>query len=236
MPTNPSCAPPPPLPLNARGPILASPPASSLSGPKGLAKKDMTRYPGYISTTCSAPSSGNPSPVCGCHVSVLPTIDTTFASAVNVRRYLTSQQHTGDDDYSTVQQLIEEPLAVVASQLLTALHSETSNNLEYNTRTLATTLNQTTDRSTIPPTATIDPSMNIILSSWAQMDFFELNSNLGLGKLERVRLQIILIESLLYLIPRISNGEIAPMVCLRYEDLERSRAAGEFMKYVSYIE
>lgn len=124
---------------------------------------------------------------------------------------------------------------MVASQLLAALHSETSN-LEYNTRTLATTLNQTADRSTIPPMAAIDPSMNIILSSWAQMDFFELDLNLGLGKLERVRLQLIVIESLLYLMPRTSNSEIAPMLCLGCEDLEGLRTAGEFTKYVSYIE
>ena len=123
----------------------------------------------------------------------------------------------------TLQKLVEEPLGGVASQLRSTLDPQTSN-LGYNTRTLATFLNRTPDKSIISFIATLDLSADIMLSSWAKLDCYEFDFNLGLGKPEAVRrLKFEPVEGLIYLIPRTLDGEIAVAICLRDEDMERSR-------------
>ena len=136
----------------------------------------------------------------------------------------------------TLQKLVEEPLGGVASQLRSALDPKTSN-LEYNTRALATFLNRTPDKNIISFTATLDLSADIMVSSWAKLGYcYELDFNLGLGKPEAVRRpQFEPVESLIYLMPRMLDGEIAVAICLRDEDMERLRADEEFAKYGRYI-
>jgi hypothetical protein len=169
------------------------------------------------------------------------TAESTFARAVNVRRYLDiSQTYRGlmqNMTYHTytLQKLIEAPLGGVASQLLSALDPKTSN-LGYNTRALATFLNRTPDKNTISFTATLDLSADIMFSSWAKLDCYELDFNLGLGKPEAVRRpQFEPVGSLIYLMPRTLDGEIAVAICLRDEDMERLRADEDFAKYGKYI-
>ncbi|KAG2012817.1 hypothetical protein GB937_006903 [Aspergillus fischeri] len=61
-----------------------------------------------------------------------------------------------------------------------------------------------------------------MFSSWAEVNCYELDFNLGLGTPECVRRPRILpVEGLMYLLPKALDGEIALMVCLRDEDLER---------------
>jgi hypothetical protein len=43
------------------------------------------------------------------------------------------------------------------------------------------------------------------------------------------------VESLVYFMPKALDGEIAVLVCLRNEDLERLRADKEFGMYAEYI-
>ena len=135
----------------------------------------------------------------------------------------------------TLQELIEEPLGGVASQLRSALDPKTSS-LGYNTRALATVLHRTSDKNIVDFTATLDLSADIMLSSWAKLDCYELDFNLGLGKPEAVRRpQFEPVESLVYLMPRTLDGEIAVAICLRDEDMERLRADEEFAKYGRHI-
>ena len=42
-------------------------------------------------------------------------------------------------------------------------------------------------------------------------------------------------KSLIYLIPRMLDGEIAAAICMRDEDMERQRADEEFAKHGRYI-
>jgi hypothetical protein len=135
----------------------------------------------------------------------------------------------------TLQKLIEELLGVVASQLRSALDPKTSN-LGYNTRALATFLNRSPDKNIVSVVATLDLSADIMFSSWAKVNCYELDFNLGLGKPEAVRRpQFVPCESLIYLMPRRLDGEISAGICLRDEDMDRLRADEEFVKYGSYI-
>lgn len=116
------------------------------------------------------------------------------------------------------------------------LLGDLASNLGYNTRALATFLNRTPDENIISFTATLDLSADIMFSSWAKLDCYELDFNLGLGKPEAVRRpQFEPVESLIYSMPRTLDGEIAVAICLRDEDMERLRADEEFAKYGRYI-
>lgn len=170
-----------------------------------------------------------------------PAAESTFARAVDVRRHLNIPQtypglmqnmtyHT-----STLKKLLDEPLGGIASQLRWAVDPKTSN-LGYSTRALATFLDRAPDKQSISFTATLDLSVDIALSSWAKLDCYELDFNLGLGKPAAVRRpQFDPVESLIYLMPRALDGEIAVGMCLRDEDMKRLRADGEFAKYGKHI-
>ena len=169
------------------------------------------------------------------------TVEVTLARAVDVRRYLDiSPTYPGvvnNMTYHTytLQKLLAEPLGGITSQLRSALDPKTSN-LGYKTRALATVLNRTPDRDNINVTATLDLSGDIMLSSWAKLDCYELDFNLGLGKPDSVRRpQFVPVESLIYLMPKRLDGEIAVGICLRNGDMERLRADEEFAKYGRYI-
>lgn len=175
----------------------------------------------------------------------LPRLNTatevTFARAVDVRRYL-DIPHTypglmQNMAYHTLPlaQLVSSPLGVVASNLRSAVDPSTSN-LIFDTRALATFFDRTPDKSIVSFTATLDLSADIMLSSWSKIDCYDLDFNLGLGKPESVRRpQFTPVESLLYLMPKALDGEIALKICLRDEDMERLRADDEFQKYARYI-
>lgn len=136
---------------------------------------------------------------------------------------------------STLQKLIEEPLGSIASQLRRAIDPQTSS-LGYDTRAAATILDRSRDKTIVSVTATLDPSVDIMLSSWAKLDCYELDFNLGLGNPEAVRRpQFEPVESLIYLMPRRLDGEIAVAVCLRDGDVERLRVDDGFAKYGRYI-
>ncbi len=94
-------------------------------------------------------------------------------------------------------------------------------------------LNRTPDKSIISFTATLDLSADIMLISWAQLDCYELDFHLGLGKPEAVRRPQF--DPLIYLMPRTPDGQIVVAVCLRDEDTERLRADEKFAKYRSYM-
>lgn len=170
-----------------------------------------------------------------------PTTTSTFARAVDVRPYLHipptypgMMQNMTYHTY-TLQNLLSAPLGAIASHLRSAVDPRTSH-LAHITRALATILTRATDKSAISLTATLDLSVDIILSSWAKLGYcYELDFNLGLGKPDAVlRPQFPPVESLIYLMPRMPDGEIAVAVCLRDEDMERLRADEEVGKYGRY--
>ncbi|KAI9842074.1 MAG: hypothetical protein M1837_007499 [Sclerophora amabilis] len=214
---------------------------TSLTALKSLAGKAITLSSGYISTDDALSAFIWQSVTRARLPRLNPTAESTFARAVNVRHYLDiSPTYPGlvqNMTYHTytLQKLVEEPLGGVASQLRAALDPRTSD-LGYNTRALATFLNRSPDKNTISVTATLDLSADIMLSSWAKLDCYELDFNLGLSKPEAMRRpKFDTVESLIYLMPRTPDGETAVAICLRDEDMERLRADEEFAKHGRYI-
>jgi hypothetical protein len=85
-------------------------------------------------------------------------------------------------------------------------------------------------------TASLDESVDVMLSSWARERCYELDFGLGLGKPEAVQRPLFIpCESLIYLLPKTLDGQIGVVVCLRDEDMARLKADTEFTKYGNYI-
>ncbi|KAK9483376.1 hypothetical protein V1527DRAFT_507691 [Lipomyces starkeyi] len=215
-------------------------PPTSLAALKSLATKTITLPSGYISTDDALSAFIWQSVIRVRLPRLHPTAEATFARAVDRRRYLDiPQTYPGvvqNMIYHTypIQKLVAEPLGGVASQLRSAL--DTISDLGYRTRALATVINRAPDKSIISVVASLDLSVDMMLSSWVKEHCYELDFNLGLGKPEAVRRpQFVPVESFMYLIPKALDGEIALGICLRDEDMERLRADEEFAKYGTYI-
>ncbi|TDL22073.1 hypothetical protein BD410DRAFT_789156 [Rickenella mellea] len=214
---------------------------ASLTALKSHATKSLPLSSGYVSTDDALSAFIWQSIMRARLPRLDSTAEATFTRAVDVRRYLDIPatypgmvQNLRYHTY-TVQKLVEEPLGRVASQLRSAVDHKTSH-LAYDTRALATLLDRTPDKTGISLTATLDLSTDVMLSSWAKLDCYELDFNLGLGKPESVRRpQFVPVESLLYLMPKALDGEIAVALCLRDEDMERLRSDEEFAKYGRYV-
>lgn len=243
--------PPPPPPPKCTWAYFTFHP-TSLTALKSFATKTITLSPssssGYISTDDALSAFIWQSIIRARLPRLNPTTSPTFARAVDVRHYLNiSPQYPGllqnmtYHTYTTPQKLVEEPLGGIASNLRSDLDPNNPNNnqtsnLGYHTRALATFLDRSPDKSIISFTATLDLSVDIMLSSWAKLDCYELDFGLGLGKPEVVRRpRFDPVESLIYLMPKTLDGEIAVAVCLRDEDMERLKADEEFAKYGRYI-
>ena len=167
--------------------------------------------------------------------------ESTFARAVDVRQYLgISPLYPGlvqNMTYHTYnfEKLVREPLGSIASRLRLAVDPETSR-LGHDTCSLATMLERTSDKSMISITATLDLSSDVMLSSWAKFNLHELDFNLRLGRPVAVRRpRFTPVESLIYLMPKTPEGEIAVAVCLREDDIERLKTDEQFMRYAKYV-
>ena len=214
---------------------------TSLAALKSLATETITLPTGYISTDDALSAFIWQSVIRARLARCDPKTESTFARAVDPRRYLDIPKaypglvqnmtyHT-----HTFETLVVAPLGNIASQLRSAVDPKTSN-LGYITRALATFISRTPDKSIVSVTAAVDQSTDIMLSSWANLDCYDLDFSLGLGKPEAVRRpQFEPCESLIYLMPKTLDGEIAVGICLRDEDLEILKADSEFTKYGNFI-
>ncbi|EFW16800.1 hypothetical protein D8B26_001240 [Coccidioides posadasii str. Silveira] len=213
--------------------------AASLATLKTLATNTIPQSSGYVSTDDTLSAFIWQSITRARLHRLNPSSKSTLARAVDVRGYLNIPktypgllQNMTYNTY-TFQELVDEPLGIIASQLRSALDPK---RLAYQTRALATLFDRTPDKSTISFTASIDASTDIMLSSWAKLDCYELDFNLGLGKPEVVRRPgFVPVESLIYFMPRARDGEIAVAISLRDEDLEALKVDAEFGKYAKYI-
>ena len=170
-----------------------------------------------------------------------PSAATTLARAVDVRGHLGIPKtypglmqnmtfHT-----STVKDLAKDKLGHITSQLRAAVDSRTST-LPQDTRALATALHHSRDKSRVSFVEDNDSSTDIMLSSWAKLDCYDLDFNIGLGKPEAVRRpQFIPYEGLIYLMPKKPNGEIAVGLCLRDEDMDYLRDDKTFHEFCTYV-
>ncbi|KAG6896889.1 hypothetical protein C0992_005453 [Termitomyces sp. T32_za158] len=156
--------------------------ASSLLALKSRATKTISHLSEYVSTDDALSAFVWQSVIRARLPRLASNVETTLARAVDVRRHLNIPltypgliQNMTYHTY-TLQQLVTEPLGVVASQLRLAVDVKTSD-VEYRTRALATFINNAPDKSIVSFTATIDSSKDIMISSWSKVQGYELDFN-----------------------------------------------------------
>ncbi|KAK1143874.1 hypothetical protein N8T08_005989 [Aspergillus melleus] len=125
------------------------------------------------------------------------------------------------------------PLGHTASLLRINIHPDQLSNAA---RTFATTLHHTPDKRIVPFAPNMNPSTNVMFSSWSKVGLYALHFHLGLGCPEAVRRpRLFPVEGLVYAMPRDREGGIVVEVCLRDEDLERLRSDKEFGGFAAFI-
>jgi hypothetical protein len=215
--------------------------AASLASLKSLALSAAVLYAKYISTddTLTAFIWQSITRV------RLPRLDaqgkSTLGRAVNVRRYLGIPetyvgfvQNMAYSSFST-KDLVADELGEIASRLRHEVDPETSE-LGYNTQALATLLDRSPDKGVASFGASINPSVDLMLSSWAKVDCYRMDFDMGLGAPESVRRpRFDPVEGLVYLMPRKPDGEIAAAICLADGDLEALKEDADFMKFALYV-
>ena len=165
----------------------------------------------------------------------------TLARAVDARRYLNIPStypglvHNMAYHSHNLYELLDVPLGRLASELRSAVDPKTSG-LGYATRALATLMDRAPDKSVVSFTGAMDLSEDLMVSSWAKINSYELDFGLGLGKPEAVRRpQWGPVQGLVYLLPRSENGEMVAAIALRDRDLERLSVDVEFLEHARYI-
>ena len=164
----------------------------------------------------------------------------TFGRAINVRPHLgLSPNYPGlatNMVYSclTLQTIVTSSVGSIASKLRLAVDPKTSN-VGQDTRAYATILDRSPNKNVLSVLASLDLSADLTISSWAKVDCWSLDFNLGLGKPIAVkRPQFAPVESLGYFLPRTPSGEITLAICLRGEDMEPLKADKDFSRFARY--
>ena len=215
--------------------------SSSLNKLKSLASKDLLSSTSYI-TTDDALTAFVWQSVSRIRLSRLsPNKNSTLARAVNVRPYLNVPsiypgmvQNMTYNDF-TISQLTTIPLGIIASQLRSNFDPKIST-LNQDTRALATLLDNTKNKSITSFTATLDFSSDIALSSWVKQNSYSLDFGIGLYNPESVRRpRFTPVESLMYLLPKTPNGDVALAICLRDTDMSLLKSDEQFIKYATHI-
>lgn len=170
-----------------------------------------------------------------------PTTPSTLARAVDVRNLLGfSPMHPAflqNMTYNshTFRELIDMPLGDLASELRSRIDPGTST-LLHDTRSLATLLAMSQDKSRISFAACMSWTSDIFFSSWAKMRSYEYDFGLGLGSAEAVRrTKSHTTEGLMYLMPKAPNGEIGLVMCLSEEDMAVLRRDEQFLRFAEYV-
>ncbi|KAF5327489.1 hypothetical protein D9619_004429 [Psilocybe cf. subviscida] len=174
----------------------------------------------------------------------LTTPSVTFGRAVDVRSalgispaYMAIMQNMVYTTFPTFQDLVAAPLGAVAAQLRGALDPE---EMKRNTYALATCVRHARDNVDsgleVDVGAHINMDKDLMLSSWAKVQCYDLDFGLGLGEAECVRRpQFVPVESLMYLMPRTREGDITFAACLSEEDMRRLVEDDEFSRFSKYI-
>jgi hypothetical protein len=217
--------------------------ASSLKSLKDLATTTLPRdFACFISTDDALSAFIFLSVLRARQTRLPPNISTTFARAVDARRYLNIHpnypgilQNMTYTNY-TLSTLLSTPLGHIAANMRQAVDPKTSD-IARRTRSLVTFLSQSPDNAAkTSPTATLDMSVDIALSSWTKVPAYEWDFGLGLGPAVAVRRPgFVPVESLMYLMPKSRDGSVAVAMCLREEDLECLRRDGEWERVARCI-
>ncbi|KAI0537097.1 putative trichothecene 3-O-acetyltransferase [Xylaria digitata] len=170
-----------------------------------------------------------------------PTTEMLFARAVDLRRYLgIAKTHPGFVQNMTyhsfsMEQTVNSPLGITAANLRAAVDPQTSN-LTYHGRSLATMISRTPDKRTISFLAGCDTARDVMLSSWANQNSYQLDFGLELGSHRAVRRpRFDSLPGLAYFMPKTPEGDIGVAISLSAGDTEVLRADSEFLKHAVHI-
>lgn len=134
-----------------------------------------------------------------------------------------------------LQDLNQRSLGSIASVLRNEL-DPAARDLAHDTRALVTMLQRSPDKTKFSIAATLDTSRDISLSSWAKINLYDVDFNLGVGNPEAVRRpSFIPVESLMYVMPKSPSGDWTVGICLRDDDWEHLNAQKEWVEHTTYI-
>ncbi|KAK4453580.1 putative trichothecene 3-O-acetyltransferase [Podospora aff. communis PSN243] len=170
-----------------------------------------------------------------------PNSEVTLGRAVDGRRYLgLPREYPGMLNsmvYLThaLGDLVNKPLGEIASELRVAVDPATSS-VGHTIRGLATMFDRTSNRALISPSAMISPSKDLMLSSWAVPDCYEMGFGLQLRHPVAVRRpRFVPVEGLGYLMPKHPQAGIAVAICLVENDLKALRDDKYLLRYATFI-
>jgi len=133
---------------------------------------------------------------------------------------------------------LELSLGEIASTLRQAIDPKTSN-VTHDFKSYMTLVKRAEASADTPRKShAVYTSSDVMLSSWAKfVAIWTLDFGLDLGKPQSVRRPLFqpTIESLVYLLPKESDGKIVIAVCLRQEDLDNLKEDPEWAKWTSWI-
>jgi hypothetical protein len=167
---------------------------------------------------------------------------TAFERQVDIRKHLgLSSDYTGNavyktSDRMTVEQVLQLPLGMVASQLRRSLSPDggLGNKVRVAAAELLSSSRQPAhtscqSRSTLPST-------DIKMSSWAKESCCSFDFGGPFGTAEAVRRpQFKAWEGLAYMMPKALNGDIIVALCLRDADLDELRSDETFVCFGQYV-
>ncbi|PLB45990.1 putative trichothecene 3-O-acetyltransferase [Aspergillus steynii IBT 23096] len=233
----PASEPSPPIP-NATWACINFP-SSSLTSLKSLANESLLTP--YISTDDALSAFIWQSVLRARLPRLAPSTSSTLLRAIDLRPFLDiSPLYPGvlmtvTPSTAPLRQLTthHQPLGHTASSLRESIHPS---NLAATALAFATHLHRTPDKSRVPFAPNLNPSANLMFSSWSKIGLYGLDFHLGLGAPEAVRRpRLFPVEGLVYAMPRDREGGIAVQVCLRDEDLLRLWGDGGVGQYAMYI-
>ncbi len=129
--------------------------------------------------------------------------------------------------------LLSAPLGQIASELRAVVDPAKA---RYELQGFATLLSQTPDKSPLSFIASADPTVDVMLSSWAKVDCYDADFNFGLGRpVNVVRPSFPPVESLVYLMPRSAERGIAVSLCLRDDEMEKLKSDDRFAEYMTFV-
>ena len=170
-----------------------------------------------------------------------PETKCTLGRAIDPRRYCdiptTYPGYISNFAYSTrtLASLSSAQLVELASELRAAIDPDRAN-LGQATRELATLMHRAENKSTVSVAANLDLDSGIMLSSWTHLRCYSFDFNLGLGKPVAFRRpRMVPVPSLMYLLPRRTDGEVVLCICLRSDDLDALKEDSSFNSYARFI-
>ncbi|KAK0633329.1 putative two-component sensor protein histidine protein kinase [Immersiella caudata] len=172
---------------------------------------------------------------------IRPDVEVTLGRAVDGRRYLNLPREYPGMLNSMVYfthylgDLVSKPLGDIATKLRLAVDPDTSE-IGDTVRGLATMFDRTPDRSLFSASAKIDPSRDLMISSWASPDCYGMSFGLDWGLPVAVRRpRFVPVEGLGYLLPKHPEEGITVAICLAENDLRGLMADELFSRLATYV-